>query len=195
MALDKEYNTAETPKKWQQFWEKTNLYRFNIDSGKQIFSIDTPPPTVSGRLHIGHVSSYTQTEVIARYKRMKGFEVFYPMCFDNNGLPTELLTEKDHGVKATDMSREDFNKLCTITSEKFVTQYSDIYKSLGFSCNWDEVYHSIDDRSQRVSQRSFIDLYNKGYVYPKEAPALWCTKCQTSFAQAEVCLLYTSRCV
>ena len=99
--MDGRYDAVVAEPKWQRFWEEEGLSRFDPDSGKPIYSIDTPPPTVSGKLHIGHVFSYTHTEVMARYFRVTGHEVYYPFGFDNNGLPTELLTERDEGVRAS----------------------------------------------------------------------------------------------
>lgn len=186
MALEKEYDAKQVEAKWQKYWADNGIFRFHPDSGKPVYSIDTPPPTVSGKLHIGHVFSYTQTEIIARYFRMCGHEVYYPFGFDNNGLPTELLAERENGVRASSLSRKEFSALCLETSKRFTAQFQDLWRSLGFSCDWDEVYYTIDDRSQRVSQRSFLDLYRKGYVYRREAPSLWCTRCQTAFAQAEI---------
>lgn len=186
MPLPKDYDPKVSEPKWQQFWAAEGVFRFNPRSGKPVYSIDTPPPTVSGKLHIGHVFSYTQTEIIARYFRMRGREVYYPFGFDNNGLPTEILAEREHGVRAAQMSRADFSRLCLETSQKYTDQFRALWQALGFSCDWQEVYHTIDERSQRVSQRSFLDLLRKGFVYNREAPTLWCTRCQTAFAQAEV---------
>ncbi len=105
MALAKRYNPKESEPRWQKHWQEEGIYRFNPDSGRQVYSIDTPPPTVSGMIHMGHIFSYVQAEVMARYHRMTGKEVFYPFCFDDNGLPSERFTEKVKNVKATDMTR------------------------------------------------------------------------------------------
>lgn len=106
--MDAHYDARTWEKKMQRFWEQEGIYRFNPDSDKPIYSIDTPPPTVSGNLHIGHLFSYTQAEIMARYKRMQGYEVFYPFGFDDNGLPTERLVERELGVQAKDMPRDAF---------------------------------------------------------------------------------------
>ena len=110
--LDKKYNFNESEKKWQKFWQDKGIYKFNKNSDKKIFSIDTPPPTVSGKIHIGHIFSYSQAEFVARYKRMTGYNVFYPFGFDDNGLPTERLVEKEFGIKAHEVSREEFRDKC-----------------------------------------------------------------------------------
>ena len=98
--------------KWREYWEKEGIFKFNPKTAKRIYKIDTPPPTVSGEMHIGHACSYSQQDFIARYKRMTGFEVFYPFGTDDNGLPTERLVEKRKNIKAKDMPREEFIKLC-----------------------------------------------------------------------------------
>ena len=101
--MDKKYDFRKTEKELQDLWEEEGIYRYQNGRDRKVFSIDTPPPTVSGKLHIGHVFSYTQAEMIARYKRMRGYDVFYPFGFDDNGLPTERLVEKDSGIRAADM--------------------------------------------------------------------------------------------
>src|SRR3989344_8424810 len=106
------YNFKESEKKWQEFWEKNKIFSFNKKSKAPNYSIDTPPPTVSGEMHIGHACSYSQQDFIARYKRMSGFNLFFPFGTDDNGLPTERLVEKTYGIKAKDMPRNDFIKLC-----------------------------------------------------------------------------------
>lgn len=184
--IDNKYLSEESEKKWQGRWLEEHTYAYHHGSGKEVYSIDTPPPTVSGKLHIGHVFSYTQTDVIARYMRMAGKEVFYPMGFDDNGLPTEILTERECGVKADRMSREKFNELCLETSQKFRGVYRDLWQSLGFSIDWEQSYSTISESCRRISQKSFLDLLEKEKVYRKKMPSLWCTKCQTTIAQAEL---------
>ncbi len=182
----KRYEPAATESKWQKFWYDSNLYGFDQKSSRKTFSIDTPPPTVSGRLHIGHVFSYTHTEIISRYQRMQGFNVYYPFGYDDNGLPTEILTEKEHGVKSYQLERRKFRELCLETGKKYSVQFSQLWKRLGFSCDFESAYSTISPTSQRISQWSFVDLYHKGYLERRKEPALWCTQCVTSFAQAEI---------
>lgn len=185
--LEGKYNAKEAEKKWQKFWEDLGIYKFDINTPKEkIYSIDNPPPTVSGKIHIGHVFSYSQIEMMARYMRMKGYNVFYPFGFDDNGLPTERLVEKQIGKKANQISREDFNKLCLETTEKYEKSFKELFKSLGFSADWDLMYSTISPKAQKTAQKSFIDLYNKNKVYHSESPCLWCTECKTSIAQAEL---------
>ncbi len=186
MSLEAKYNAKESEAKWQQFWEEKQLFKYDRNSDKEAYSIDTPPPTVSGKLHIGHVFSYTQTEIIARYQRMLGKNVMYPFGFDDNGLPTEILTEREKGVKGSQLPRNEFISMCEEVSAKYRVQFKELWQSLGFSCDWDSAYSTISESSQRISQRSFLDLLNKNHVEFKEMPTLWCCKCHTSFAQAEI---------
>ncbi|MBP3831800.1 MAG: valine--tRNA ligase [Clostridia bacterium] len=185
--LEGKYDAKKSEKKWQDFWEETGIYKFDTSGEKgEIYSIDNPPPTVNGKIHIGHVFSYTQIEMIARYMRMKGYNVFYPFGFDDNGLPTERLVEKQIGKKANQLSREEFTKLCLETTAKYEEQFKELFKSLGFSADWDYMYSTMGEKAQRTSQKSFIDLYNKGKLHHEEKPCLWCSECQTSIAQAEL---------
>ena len=184
--LSKKYNAAESEAKWQEFWQEKGIYKFSEDSKAPVYSIDTPPPTVNGRIHIGHIFSYSQAEVMARYKRMKGFNVFYPFGFDDNGLPTERLVEETHGIKAHDTTREHFTELCLGKTTELEKQFKKLFISAGFSCDWDHEYSTISPKAQKTSQKSFIDLYRKNKVYFSEAPALWCPECQTAIAQAEL---------
>jgi valyl-tRNA synthetase len=186
MSLEARYDAKKSEPQWQKFWEVNQLYKYETNSSKETYSIDTPPPTVSGKLQIGHVFSYTQTEIIARYQRMLGKNVMYPFGFDDNGLPTEILTEKEKGVKGSELAREKFVELCEEVSSKYRLQFKALWQSLGFSCDWHSAYSTISKSSQRISQRSFLDLLEKKLVEFKQMPTLWCCKCQTSFAQAEV---------
>lgn len=186
MKLPKKYKPVEAEDRWQKRWDESGIYKFDRFSDRPIYSIDTPPPTVSGKIHIGHVFSYVQAEVVARYWRMKGHNVYYPFGFDDNGLPSERLVEKEKGVKATDVGREKFVEMCLELTKQYEVDFIAFWKSLGLSVDWEEDYSTIDKRSQRISQRSFLDLYKKGRVYRKEAPTLWCPECHTAIAQAEI---------
>lgn len=186
MEFAKKYKAAEVEKKWQDKWKETNIYGFDPDRKGECYSVDTPPPTVSGNLHIGHVFSYTQAEIIIRHRRMKGMNIFYPFGFDDNGLPTERYVEKTHKVRAADMKRDDFVSLCLKTTQDIEDKFKDLWSSLGFSCDWNQDYSTIDNRCRRISQRSFIDLYKKGHIYQKEGAGMWCGECRTAIAQAEL---------
>ncbi len=180
------YDFKQVEKKMQDFWQENGIYRFDEHNENKIYSIDTPPPTVSGSLHIGHIFSYTQAEMIARFKRMQGYNVFYPFGFDDNGLPTERLVEKEEGIIAKNLLRSEFIKRCTQTSIKYETEFKEMWQSLGFSVDWSLQYETINPMTMRLSQKSFIKLLKEGKAYMKESPVLWCSTCQTSIAQAEL---------
>lgn len=184
--LSKKYNYTESERKWMEYWQNINIYKYDFESKKETFSIDTPPPTVSGSLHIGHIFSYTQAEIIARFQRMQGKNVFYPFGFDDNGLPTERLVEKEEGIRAVSVPRSEFTEKCLLTTEKYVKEFKDLWLSMGFSVDWDLQYETISLRAQKISQKTFLDMARAGKAYIKESPVLWCTTCQTSIAQAEL---------
>jgi valyl-tRNA synthetase len=180
-----EYNAQETEKKILDFWEKEKIFKTDFKRTGKIYSIDTPPPTVSGKMHIGHAFSYSQQDFIVRFYRMLE-NVYYPFGTDDNGLPTERLIEKLKNVKSKEMSRNEFIKLCLTTLKEITPDFIKDWKNLGISCDYESYYSTIDDNSRKLSQKSFIDLYKKGYIYKKDFPTLWCPECQTSVAQAEL---------
>ena len=185
-AEEKErYNPFDKEKYWQDFWEREGVYRFNPEQPGPLYTIDTPPPTISGALHLGHIFSYTQAEVITRFKRMQGANVRYSFGLDNNGLPTERLVEKETGVRGGTVSLEDFTKTCVEITDRYKHLYENLWKSIGLSVDWRLEYSTISPEVQKISQSTFKELYEKGVIYTKNAPALYCTECHTSFAQAE----------
>lgn len=182
-----QYKIQERENFWQEFWEKEGIYRFNPKSKKPVFSIDTPPPYISAEhLHIGHVMSYSQADFIARFKRMSGFEVFYPMGFDDNGLPTERFVEKKYKVDKSKISRQELIKLCLKETEIGIEKYKNLWRMVGISVDWTKTYSTIGKLCQKISQWSFIDLYKKGKVIQKEEPIYWCPNCQTAVSQADL---------
>ena len=183
--LDKKYNFKEKEEKWLNYWDENKIYEFKPDH-RDVYSIDTPPPTVSGKIHIGHIFSYSQAEMIARFKRLSGYNVFYPFGFDDNGLPSERLVEKEQGKKAHEIGREEFSKLCYNTTDKYEADFKKLFKRAGFSADVDNAYKTVSDSSAKISQLSFIELVEKNACYHKESPALWCNECLTSIAQAEL---------
>lgn len=186
-ALPAQYDQTATEKKWQQAWLDQKTYAWDAaESRENSYVIDTPPPTVSGTLHMGHVFSYTQADFIARFQRMNGKNVFYPMGFDDNGLPTERLVEKSKKIRAVDMSREKFIEECLSVSEEARVEFRNLFQSIALSVDWAQEYHTISDDSRRLSQLSFLDLVSKGHVYRKLQPMLWDPVDQTAIAQAEV---------
>ena len=184
--LPKDYDFRQSEEKWQKFWEDEGVFKFDPDSEKPIFSIDTPPPTVSGKMHLGHSFSYSQQDFVARFKRMRGFEVFYPFGTDDNGLATIRLVEKTKGVKGAEMGRKEFIALVLDTLKEIRPTYVREWKRIGMSCDWFIYYTTIDDHCRRISQKSFIDLYNAGRIYRKRTPFMWCPECRTSIAQVEL---------
>src|SRR3989344_3514749 len=181
----KVFDVKEIEEKWKKFWEKESIYKFNSFK-KEIYSIDTPPPTLSGKMHIGHAFSYSQEDFIARYKRMRGFNVFYPFGTDDNGLPTERLIERIKKVKSKDMSRAEFINLCLKTLKEITPEFVQDWKNLGVSCDYNIYYSTIDKNSQKLSQKSFIEMYKKGLAYREHFPTIYCPECQTPIAQAEL---------
>ncbi|MET0661550.1 MAG: valine--tRNA ligase, partial [Ilumatobacteraceae bacterium] len=197
--------------RWAEVWEAGQIYAFDRTAARdQVFSIDTPPPTVSGSLHIGHVFSYTHTDTIARYQRMAGKQVFYPMGWDDNGLPTERRVQNYYGVRcdpgqsyvegfeppfrgdppkdhrAIAISRPNFLELCDELVETDEKIFEALLRRLGLSVDWTLKYATIDERSRRASQRAFLRNIARGEAYSQEAPTLWDIDFRTAVAQAEM---------
>ena len=193
--------------KWMRSWDETGVYRFDRRRPRRdVYAIDTPPPTVSGSLHVGHVFSYTHTDVVARFQRMRGKAVFYPMGWDDNGLPTERRVQNYFGVRCDpslaydpgfqppekpgkqpiSVSRPNFVELCTKLTIEDEKAFEALWRYLGLSVDWGMTYQTIDRRALRISQISFLRLFHKGLAYPLEAPTLWDIDFRTAVAQAEL---------
>src|SRR3989344_1755513 len=181
-----DYDFSAREKYWQSFWEQEKIYEFDPDSPKPTFTVDTPPPTISGNLHLGHVFSYTQAEIVARFKRMSGLNIRFPFGLDDNGLPTERLVEKERGIRGQDMDLSQFTKICLEITQKYKHIFESLWKSLGFSYDWILEYSTISPQVQRISQSAFLELFKTGKIYRQQAPSLYCHECRTSIAQAEV---------
>lgn len=170
---------------WQDFWERKGVYNFNPNHPGEVYTVDTPPPTISGALHLGHLFSYTQAETIARYQRMSGKNIRYSFGFDNNGLPTERLVEKETQIRGNNTELSKFIETCLNVTEKYKLLYEKLWRSIGLSVDWRLGYSTISKEVQKLSQTTFKELFERGLIYRQNAPALYCTECRTSFAQAE----------
>jgi len=189
--LPKKYKAQDIEKKWQQIWKEKDIYAWKNDLPKeQTFVIDTPPPTVSGLLHMGHVFSYCQADFVARYQRMSGKDVFYPMGFDDNGLPTERLvekvTKKKAGVYEHENGKGSFVKKCREVVEEAEQEFEELFNSVALSVDWKQKYQSISPESQKISQASFVDLFNKSLVEKKSSPVFWDISDRTALSQADL---------
>lgn len=181
------YKHNEVEKKWQDYWHNEKTYLWDASKErKENFVIDTPPPSVSGILHMGHICSYTQTDFIARYQRMLGKNVFYPMGFDDNGLPTERLVEKVKKVRAHELERKEFQDLCKEVVEDAELEFEKLFNSIGLSVDWSQKYQTISDDCTTISQMSFLDLYNRQAVYRAFEPTIWDPVDGTALAQADL---------
>ena len=181
------YTASEIEAKWQKIWQEDKVYAWDKTAKKEdSFVIDTPPPTISGQLHMGHMFSYTQTDFVARFQRMIGKNVFYPIGFDDNGLPTERLVEKEKGVRGHNVDRDEFNKLCSEVCENSIEKFRNLFSDMALSYDWDQEYHTISPEVQKISQMSFLDLFNKGYIYRKSQPILWDPVDCTALSQADI---------
>ena len=213
-AIPERPGLEDIEERWDAVWEERGTYRFDRTRERsEVFSIDTPPPTVSGSLHVGHVFSYTHTDTIARYQRMAGREVFYPMGWDDNGLPTERRVQNYFGVRCEpslpydpdfaapddagdstaikkrgeiDISRRNFIYLCHVLTAEDEQAFETLFRRLGLSVDWTQHYATIDERCQRASQRAFLRNLARGEAYQIEAPSLWDVTHRTAVAQAEL---------
>lgn len=211
-SLAKHFDSARAEERWSEAWERLGLYRYDPTAPREAtFAVDTPPPTVSGSLHVGHVFSYTQTDVVVRYQRMCGRNIFYPMGWDDNGLPTERRVQNYFHVRVDihapyepelklgpataeqrreqaprSVSRPNFLKLCHEMTHEDERVFKELWRRLALSVDWEQEYATIDDRCRKLAQLSFRDLYEKGHIYSAFAPTMWDVDFQTAVAQAEI---------
>ncbi|RIL06202.1 MAG: valine--tRNA ligase, partial [Proteobacteria bacterium] len=207
--MESKYNHNEVEPKWIEKWLQSEIYRWDPARPRsETFVVDTPPPTVSGSLHIGHVFSYTQTDVIVRYQRMLGKNIFYPIGWDDNGLATERRVQNYFAIrcephlpydpawkpvqpqnteqKAHDISRRNFIEACAVLTREDEVAFERLFKRVGLSYDWSLQYATIDKHCQRISQYSFLDLHSKGFLYQSDAPGMWDVTFKTAVAQAEI---------
>jgi len=208
--LPSHFDSKAAEERWDAAWREREIHRFVDDPARPAYVIDTPPPTVSGSLHVGHVFSYTQTDVIARHHRMRGRVVFYPMGWDDNGLPTERRVQNYFHVRcepgtpyepglslpmaddarrkqpARRVSRPNFIELCLALTAEDEKAFKVLWQRLGLSVDWSLEYSTISPQSRRAAQWSFLDLHRRGHLYQVEAPTMWDVDFRTAVAQAEV---------
>jgi len=180
------YDQKAIEKKWQKQWDEMKVYHFNHDSSKPVYSIDVPPRYASGPLHAGHAVHYTHIDFAARYKRMRGFEVFFPLCFDVNGIPIEERVERQLNITRKDIDRHEFTKLCSEFANKNIKTMIDQFRILGESMDPTIYYQTDAEYYRRITQISFIELFNKDLIYKGKFPVNWCPRCMTAMADAEV---------
>ena len=187
MEVSKDYNPLKIEPKWQERWEELGVYRFDReDKKKPAYVIDTPPPYPSGEFHMGTALNWTYFDIVARYKRMRGFNVLFPQGWDCHGLPTEVQVEKRYGIHKGDLPLEKFRKLCIKLTEENIAHMREEMNSLGFSIDWSTEYRTMDPDYYRRTQLSFVQLYKRGLIYRGEHPVNWCPRCETAIADAEV---------
>jgi valyl-tRNA synthetase len=185
--LPKGFDVLETEKKWESQWEKMGVYRFDCNNSERtVFSIDTPPPYPSGEFHVGCVLNWTYFDIVARYKRMRGYNVLFPQGWDCHGLPIEVEVEKEHKIKKTDLPPDEFRRLCEQLVNKYIGAMKEAIIRLGYSIDWTTEYKTMDPDYWRRTQLSFILLYKKGFIYRGTHPVNWCPRCETAIADAEV---------
>lgn len=207
MTQEKErsYNGMEAERRWGERWESEGIYRWQPERPREeTFVVDTPPPTVSGSLHLGHVFSYTQADILTRYQRMLGKNIFYPMGWDDNGLPTERRVQNYFNIRCEptaphredwspaqgreleQVSRSNFIRACSVLTKEDEVVFENLFRRLGLSVDWTQQYATIDDHCRKISQLSFLDLAAKGEVYNSFAPTVWDVDFKSAVAQAEI---------
>ncbi len=185
--LSKAYKPSETEDKWQKIWSQWGIYNFDSnDLNRPTYSIDTPPPYPSGEFHMGNALNWCYFDFVARYKRMKGFNVHFPQGWDCHGLPTEVRAEKAHKIRKRDIPIKEFKDLCIKLTNKFIEKMKEAMRAMGYSMDWNLEYKTMDTRYYSATQLSFLILYENGYIYRGEHPVNWCPRCETAIAEAEV---------
>jgi valyl-tRNA synthetase len=185
------YDPEAVEPKWQERWVEAGTYAYAEPEDPEavdpdtVFTIDTPPPTVSGNLHWGHVYGATLQDFVARFERMRGQEVFFPFGYDDNGIASERLTEEELDIRHQDYERREFQQKCREVCATYEADFTEKMQALGVSIDWDNTYQTIEPRVQRISQRSFIELYEAGREYRQRAPTIWCPECATAISQVE----------
>ena len=185
--LPNKYDFSEIERKWQQNWEEMGIYHFDWnDTNRVPYTIDTPPPYPSGEFHMGNILNWTYFDIVARYKRMRGYNVLFPQGWDCHGLSIEIQVEKEHKVRKRDVPPDQFRKWCEQLIERYIAIMKDAILKLGCSIDWTTEYRTMNPDYWRRTQLSFILLHKKGYMYQGTHPVNWCPRCETAIADAEV---------
>ncbi len=187
-GLEGGYDPEAIEAKWQARWVDEDVYAYEGEPGQDpntTYAVDTPPPTVSGSLHMGHLYGSTLQDFAARFQRMADGDVLFPFGYDDNGIASERLTEKELDIRHQDYERREFQELCREVCAEYEAEFTEKMQSLGTSIDWNHTYKTIEPRVQRISQLSFLDLYENGREYRKKAPAIWCPECETAISQVE----------
>jgi len=210
-TIPKHFDAVEAEQRWQHRWEESGIYHYDPSRPREeTFVVDTPPPTVSGSLHIGHVFSYAQTDTVVRFQRMRGKNIFYPIGWDDNGVPTERRVQNYFHVRCDphapyeadlelqpasakmrkqrprEVSRQNFIELCHVVTQEDETAFMELWRRVGLSVDWRQTYATIDDRCRKLAQLSFRDLFEKGHCYNVDAPFMWDVDFQMALSQADV---------
>lgn len=181
-----QYDSASIEGRWQKMWKDEKVYHFDPQSDKPVFSIDNPPRYTSGSLHLGHATGYSISDFAARYKRMRGHNVFFPLCFDVNGTPIEVKVEKKFKITKLDLPRNEYRKLCSEYANGFIEEMTHDFEKLGESMDPSIYYQTDAPYYRKITQLSFVDLFKRGLVYKANFPVNWCPRCMTALADAEV---------
>ena len=185
--MDKLYDPKTIEPKWQEAWIQWDIHKYDSkDVTRPTFSIDTPPPYPSGELHIGNILNWCYFDFVARYKRLKGFNVHFPQGWDCHGLPTEVRTEKTLKIRKRDVPPEQFREDCIRLTNEWIVAMKQTIQKMGFSIDWNLEYRTMDPSYWRKTQLSFLRLYRKNLLYRGEHPVNWCPRCETAIAEAEV---------
>ncbi|MDM7935152.1 MAG: valine--tRNA ligase, partial [Methanothrix sp.] len=183
--VSKEYNFAEVEERWVRSWDGS-IYHFDWESSRPQYIIDTPPPYPTGNFHIGNALNWCYIDFVARYKRMRGYNVMFPQGWDCHGLPTEVKVEEIYQITKNQVSREEFRRLCERLTEEAIERFHRSMERLGLSIDWSNEYVTMRPEYYVKTQRSFVQMYRKGLIYREDHPVNWCPRCGTAIAFAEV---------
>ncbi|WP_181686033.1 valine--tRNA ligase [Halorhabdus salina] len=187
-TLKGDYDPDEVEPKWQDYWVEHDTYAYEepeMPDADTQYTIDTPPPTVSGDLHMGHLYQFTLQDFVARFHRMADDTTYFPFGYDDNGIASERLTERELDIRHQDYERHEFQEKCREVCADYEAAFTESVQSLAISIDWDNTYKTIEPRVQRLSQLSFLDLYEQGREYRQRAPTIWCPDCETAISQVE----------